>query len=65
MPKVRHRVLFVLQAMDAGGKDGTIRHVLDGVNPAGVKVASFKKPSSAELAHDYLWRVPFARTGQR
>ncbi len=53
----RHRVLFVLQAMDAGGKDGTIRHVLDGVNPAGVKVASFKKPSSLELAHDYLWRV--------
>ncbi len=53
----KHRVLLVLQAMDAGGKDGTIRHVLDGVNPAGVKVASFKKPSSQEMAHDYLWRI--------
>ncbi len=53
----KNRVLLVLQAMDAGGKDGTIRHVLDGVNPAGVKVASFKKPSSLELAHDYLWRI--------
>ncbi len=53
----RHRVLVVLQAMDAGGKDGTIRHVFDGVNPAGVRVASFKQPTPAELAHDYLWRV--------
>ncbi|MDH4277891.1 MAG: polyphosphate kinase 2 family protein [Acidimicrobiia bacterium] len=51
------RVLVVLQAMDAGGKDGTIKHVFDGVNPSGVKVASFKKPSKEELAHDYLWRV--------
>ncbi len=51
------RVLVVLQAMDAGGKDGTIRHVFDGVNPSGVKVASFKKPSEEELAHDYLWRI--------
>ncbi len=51
------RVLVVLQAMDAGGKDGTIRHVFDGVNPSGVKVASFKKPSKEELAHDYLWRI--------
>ncbi len=51
------RVLVVLQAMDAGGKDGTIKHVFDGVNPSGVKVASFKKPSSRELAHDYLWRI--------
>jgi len=51
------RVLVVLQAMDAGGKDGTIKHVFDGVNPSGVKVASFKKPSSEELAHDYLWRI--------
>ena len=53
----KHKVLFVLQAMDAGGKDGTIRHVLDGVNPAGVKVAAFKAPSKKELAHDYLWRI--------
>ncbi len=53
----RHKVLIVLQAMDAGGKDGTIRHVFDGANPQGVKVASFKKPTPRELAHDYLWRV--------
>jgi PPK2 family polyphosphate:nucleotide phosphotransferase len=53
----KQRVLVVLQAMDAGGKDGTIRHVFDGVNPQGVKVAGFKKPSEKELAHDYLWRV--------
>ncbi len=51
------RLLVVLQAMDAGGKDGTIRHVFDKVNPTGVRVASFKKPSSRELAHDYLWRI--------
>ncbi len=51
------RLLFVLQAMDAGGKDGTIRAVFDGVNPAGVKIASFKAPSKEELAHDYLWRI--------
>jgi PPK2 family polyphosphate:nucleotide phosphotransferase len=53
----KHRLLVVLQAMDAGGKDGTIRHVFEGVNPQGVKVASFKKPTPEELAHDYLWRV--------
>lgn len=53
----RHKVLIVLQAIDAGGKDSTIRHVFDGTNPQGVKVASFKKPTSIELAHDYLWRV--------
>jgi PPK2 family polyphosphate:nucleotide phosphotransferase len=52
-----HRLLVVLQAMDTGGKDGTIRHVFDGTNPQGVKVASFKKPTHDELAHDYLWRV--------
>ncbi len=51
------RVLVVIQAMDAGGKDGTVRHVFEGVNPTGVKVAAFKRPSSKELAHDYLWRV--------
>ena len=53
----RHKVLVVLQAMDTGGKDGTIRHVFEGVNPQGVKVASFKVPTLEELAHDYLWRV--------
>ena len=53
----KHRFLFVLQAMDAGGKDGTIRHVLDGLNPAGVTVAAFKAPSKLELAHDFLWRI--------
>jgi len=52
-----HKVLIVLQAMDAGGKDGTIRSVFDGVNPQGVRVASFKKPTEAESAHDFLWRV--------
>ncbi len=51
------RLLVVLQAMDAGGKDGTIRHVFDKVNPTGVRVASFKKPSERELARDYLWRI--------
>ncbi|MGE3180501.1 MAG: PPK2 family polyphosphate kinase, partial [Phycisphaerae bacterium] len=53
----KHKVLIVIQAMDTGGKDGTIRHVFDGVNPVGVRVASFKKPTTDELAHDYLWRV--------
>jgi PPK2 family polyphosphate:nucleotide phosphotransferase len=49
-------VLVVLQALDAAGKDGTIRHVMSGVNPQGVQVHSFKVPSSEELDHDYLWR---------
>jgi len=53
----KHKVLIVLQAMDTGGKDGTIRHVFEGVNPQGVKVASFKVPTPEELDHDYLWRV--------
>jgi PPK2 family polyphosphate:nucleotide phosphotransferase len=53
----RHSVLFVFQAMDAAGKDGTIRAVLSGVNPAGVQVSSFKKPSDEELDHDFLWRT--------
>ena len=53
----RHKLLVVIQATDTGGKDGTIRHVFDGVNPQGVKVASFKTPPPQELAHDYLWRV--------
>jgi PPK2 family polyphosphate:nucleotide phosphotransferase len=49
-------VLVVLQAIDAGGKDGTVRHVMSGVNPQGVSVRSFKVPSDEELDHDYLWR---------
>jgi PPK2 family polyphosphate:nucleotide phosphotransferase len=51
-----HGVVMLLQAMDAAGKDGTIRHVMSGVNPQGVQVSSFKVPSSEELDHDYLWR---------
>ncbi len=50
-------LLCVFQAMDAAGKDGTISHVMSGVNPQGVHVHSFKAPSSDELAHDFLWRV--------
>lgn len=53
----KHKFLVVLQAMDTGGKDGVIRHVFEGVNPQGVRVASFKSPTAIELAHDYLWRV--------
>jgi PPK2 family polyphosphate:nucleotide phosphotransferase len=49
-------VFVCLQALDAGGKDGTIRHVMSGVNPQGVQVSSFKVPSAEELDHDYLWR---------
>ncbi len=49
-------VLVCLQALDAGGKDGTIRHVMSGVNPQGVHVSNFKVPSAEELDHDYLWR---------
>ena len=53
----RHKLLVVLQSMDTGGKDGTIRHVFRKVDPIGVHMWGFKKPSSAELARDYLWRV--------
>ena len=53
----KRRVLIVLQGMDTSGKDGVIRHVFEGVNPQGVQVASFKVPTSLELAHDYLWRI--------
>lgn len=51
------KLLVVFQAMDAGGKDGTIRNVFKGVNPQGVRVSSFKVPSKEELAHDFLWRI--------
>ena len=50
-------MLCVLQAMDAAGKDGTIKHVMSGVNPQGVRVTSFKAPGPEELAHDFLWRA--------
>ncbi|MBN1557042.1 MAG: polyphosphate kinase 2 family protein [Lentisphaerae bacterium] len=50
-------LLVVIQAMDTGGKDGTIRHVFGPLNPQGVRVTSFKAPSGEELAHDYLWRI--------
>jgi PPK2 family polyphosphate:nucleotide phosphotransferase len=53
----KRALLIVLQALDAGGKDGTIRHVMSGVNPQGCRVTSFKVPSAEEAAHDYLWRV--------
>lgn len=52
-----HSVLLVFQAMDAAGKDSTIRAVLSGVDPAGCQVTSFKRPSETELAHDFLWRT--------
>jgi PPK2 family polyphosphate:nucleotide phosphotransferase len=53
-------VLLIFQAMDAAGKDGTIKHVMSGVNPEGVQVHSFKAPSEAELQHDFLWRTTIA-----
>lgn len=52
----RYAILIVLQAMDAAGKDGTIKHVMSGINPQGCQVYSFKQPSSEELDHDFLWR---------
>lgn len=52
----RHAVLLIFQGMDAGGKDGAIRHVMSGINPQGCQVFSFKQPSSEELKHDFLWR---------
>jgi len=51
-----YAVLVVMQALDAGGKDGTIKHVMSGLNPQGVSVTSFKVPSAEELQHDFLWR---------
>ena len=53
----RQSLLIVLQAMDAGGKDGTIKHLFRGINPAGGRVVSFRVPTEEELAHDFLWRV--------
>lgn len=53
----KRKVLLLLQGMDASGKDGTVRHVFSECDPLGIRLASFKAPSSDELAHDYLWRV--------
>ena len=53
----KHAILLIFQAMDAAGKDSTIRNVMSGINPAGCQVFSFKKPSSMELDHDFLWRT--------
>jgi PPK2 family polyphosphate:nucleotide phosphotransferase len=53
----KHALLIVLQGLDAAGKDGTIRHVMDGVNPQGCHVVSFKQPSTEERSHDFLWRI--------
>ena len=52
-----HSLLLIFQAMDAAGKDSAIKHVMSGVNPQGCQVTSFKHPSTAELAHDFLWRT--------
>jgi len=53
----KYAMLFVFQAMDAAGKDGTIKHVMSGLNPQGTQVYSFKQPSKTELDHGYLWRI--------
>jgi PPK2 family polyphosphate:nucleotide phosphotransferase len=55
--EAKRAVLVVLQGIDAGGKDGTIKHVMSGLNPQGVTVTSFKVPEGAEKRHDYLWRI--------
>jgi PPK2 family polyphosphate:nucleotide phosphotransferase len=52
-----HKLLVLLQGMDTSGKDGTVRHVMSGVSPQGVRAVSFKKPTEAELEHDFLWRI--------
>ena len=60
----KRAVLIVLQGMDAAGKDGTIKHVMSGVNPQGCSVTSFKQPSAEELDHDFLWRIHKAVPGK-
>jgi PPK2 family polyphosphate:nucleotide phosphotransferase len=59
-----HALLVVLQAMDAAGKDGTIKHVMSGVNPQGCQVVSFRRPSDEALEHDFLWRYNNALPGR-
>src|SRR6185436_16439218 len=56
----RYSVLIILQAMDAAGKDGAVKHIMSGFNPTGVKVFSFKAPNALELDHDYFWRHAIA-----
>ena len=53
----KHSVLVVLQALDAGGKDGTVNHVFTALNPQGTAVVGFKQPTPPELSHDFLWRI--------
>ncbi len=53
----KHRILVIIQAMDTGGKDGVVKHVFSRVDPQGIIVNSFKKPSEVDLAHDFLWRI--------
>lgn len=53
----KQSLLVIFQAMDAGGKDGTVKHIFTGVNPQGIQITSFKEPTSEDLAHGYLWRV--------
>lgn len=60
----KHSILICLQAMDTGGKDGTINHVLGAMNPQGCRVVSFKQPSAEELSHDFLWRIHHAAPGK-
>ena len=60
----KHALLIVLQAMDAGGKDGTIKHVMGAINPQGCDVVSFKVPSDEEASHDFLWRAHKAAPSQ-
>ncbi len=55
--QAKHKVLLILQGMDASGKDGTVKHVFSECDPLGIRLASFKAPTAEELAHDYLWRV--------
>ncbi|MEZ6125530.1 MAG: polyphosphate kinase 2 family protein [Planctomycetaceae bacterium] len=62
--EAKRKLLIVLQAMDAGGKDGTIRSIFEGVNPQGVQVTPFKRPSQEELDHDFLWRIHKAVPGR-
>ncbi len=55
--QAKHKILLVIQGMDASGKDGTVKHVFSECDPLGIRLASFKAPTPEELAHDYLWRV--------
>ena len=62
-PRRKRALLIVLQGLDTGGKDGTIRHVMSGVNPQGCKVTPFKVPAGEETDHDFLWRIHHAVPG--